>query len=157
MTTIFLRMISLLLCRGCVFLNIPAYLPLYIAQNKALLFVKSVQVLNRNKAAVFHIFDDILLCLIESGINIHTVKPIDREAVIASAKNTGRVLTVENHNKFGGLYSAVSEVLSEELPTPMQYVAIEDKIGVVGKLGELKEYYGLTVKDIVAKAKKLFK
>lgn len=90
-------------------------------------------------------------------INIHTVKPIDREAVIASAKKTGRVLTVENHNKFGGLYSAVSEVLSEELPTPMQYVAIEDKIGVVGKLGELKEYYGLTVKDIVAKAKKLFK
>ena len=87
----------------------------------------------------------------------HTVKPIDKEAVIASAKKTGRVLTVENHNKFGGLYSAVSEVLSEELPTPMQYVAIEDKIGVVGKLGELKEYYGLTVKDIVAKAKKLFK
>ena len=79
-----------------------------------------------------------------------------KSQILASAKKTGRVLTVENHNKYGGLYSAVSELLAEKLPTPMQYVAIEDKIGVVGKLEELKEYYGLTVKDIVAKAKKLF-
>lgn len=89
-------------------------------------------------------------------INIHTIKPLDEQAVLASAKKTGKVLTVENHNKYGGLYSAVSELLAQKLPTPMQYVAIEDKIGVVGKLEELKEYYGLTVADIVAKAKKLF-
>ncbi len=88
-------------------------------------------------------------------INIHTIKPIDEQAVLTSAKKTGRVLTVENHNKHGGLFGAVSELLSENLPTRCSYVAIEDKLGVVGKLDELKGYYGLTTQDIVKKAKSL--
>ena len=90
-------------------------------------------------------------------INIHTIKPIDKKAIIQSAKKTGKVLTVENHNIFGGLYSAVCEVLSNECPTKCDCIGIEDKFGRVGKLNELKEVFGLTVANIVAKAKKLVK
>jgi len=90
-------------------------------------------------------------------INIHTIKPIDKEAVVASAKKTKAVLTVENHNIYGGLYSAVAEVLSQECPTKCACLGIQDRHGQVGKLNELKKVYGLTVEDIVARAKELVK
>lgn len=88
-------------------------------------------------------------------VNIHTIKPIDRDAILKSAQKTGRVLTVENHSIFGGLYSAVCEILSAEYPTRCASVAINDKFGEVGKLNELKEFYGLTDRHIVQKAKSL--
>jgi transketolase len=88
-------------------------------------------------------------------INIHTIKPIDVDAVVSSAKKTGAVLTVENHNVYGGLYSAVCEVLSKECPTKCDCIGIMDKFGQVGKLNQLKEAYGMTVNDIVSKAKAL--
>lgn len=89
-------------------------------------------------------------------INVHTIKPLDEETILKSVKKTGRVLTVENHNKYGGLFGAISELLVQKMPVKTAYVAIEDKIGVVGKLPQLKEYYGLTVDCIVTKAKSLF-
>lgn len=85
-------------------------------------------------------------------INIHTIKPIDRTAVIESAKKTGVVLTVENHNIIGGLKSAVCEVLMEEFPVPLRAIGIEDKFGQVGKMPYLKEQYNMRAKDIVNKA-----
>lgn len=85
-------------------------------------------------------------------INIHTIKPIDRTAVIESAKKTGIVLTVENHNIIGGLKSAVCEVLMEEFPVPLRAIGIEDKFGQVGKMPYLKEQYNMSAKDIVNKA-----
>ena len=86
-------------------------------------------------------------------INIHTIKPIDRETVIASARKTGTVLTVENHNVIGGLQSAVLETLAAE-KIPVCAVGVEDRFGEVGKLPYLREAMGLTVENIVAGAKK---
>ena len=86
-------------------------------------------------------------------INIHTIKPIDRETVIASARKTGAVLTVENHNVIGGLQSAVLEALAQE-KIPVCAVGVQDRFGEVGKLPYLREVTGLTVENIVAAAKK---
>ena len=86
-------------------------------------------------------------------INVHTIKPIDRETVIASARKTGTVLTVENHNVIGGLQSAVLEALAAE-KIPVTAVGVEDRFGEVGKLPYLREAMGLTVENIVAHAKK---
>ena len=90
-------------------------------------------------------------------INIHTIKPIDREAVVASAKKTGAVLTVENHNVIGGLKSAVCEVLMEEHPVPLRAIGINDVFGQVGKMPYLKEVYRMRKEDIVAAAKEVIK
>ncbi len=86
-------------------------------------------------------------------INIHTIKPIDRETVIASARKTGTVLTVENHNVIGGLQSAVLEALAAE-KIPVCAVGVEDRFGEVGKLPYLREAMGLTAENILAGAKK---
>jgi transketolase len=85
-------------------------------------------------------------------LNVHTIKPIDREAVLASAKKTGAVLTVENHNVIGGLHSAVLETLAEEKITVCA-VGIRDRFGEVGKLPYLREVTGLTVENIIKTAK----
>ncbi len=86
-------------------------------------------------------------------INIHTIKPIDRESVIASARKTGAVLTVENHNVIGGLHSAVLEALAEE-KIPAVAVGVPDRFGEVGKMPYLEKVLGMTKEDIVAAAKK---
>ena len=88
-------------------------------------------------------------------LGIHTLKPFDEAAVVKSAKKTGAVLTVENHSIHGGLYSAVTETLSAKLPTLCDAVAVRDKLTQVGSLKDLKRDYGLTVEDIVARAKVL--
>lgn len=88
-------------------------------------------------------------------INIHTIKPIDKQAIIDSARKTGAVLTVENHNVIGGLKSAVCEVLMEEYPVPLRAIGIKDQFGQVGKLPFLKEFYKMRAEDIVNSAKEL--
>ena len=86
---------------------------------------------------------------------IHTVKPLDEEAVLKSAKKTGRVLVVENHSIHGGLYSAVCELLSAQHPTLCDAVAVRDRLTQVGSLKDLKRDYNLTADDVVARAHKL--
>jgi transketolase len=86
-------------------------------------------------------------------INVHTIKPIDKDTVLASARKTGAVLTVENHNVIGGLHSAVLEALAEE-KIPACAVGIQDRFGEVGKMPYLREVTGLTVDNIVATAKR---
>lgn len=98
--------------------------------------------------------------LTEEGINadflaVHTIKPLDEEAVLTSAQKTHAVLVVENHSIHGGLYSAVCETLSANNPTLCDAVAIRDAISQVGSLADLKKDYKLTATDIVAKAKQL--
>jgi transketolase len=90
-------------------------------------------------------------------IDMHTVKPLDRDLVVESAKKTGAILVCENHQKKGGLFSAVSECLGEEYPTPVAAVAVEDQFGQVGTLDYLKEAYGFTKENIAEKAKALIK
>lgn len=86
-------------------------------------------------------------------INIHTIKPIDEDIIVKAAKETGAIVTAEEHNIIGGLGSAVAEVLCDKCPTPMVRVGIEDKFGKSGKPAQLLKEYGLTPENIVAKAK----
>ncbi|SHK60546.1 transketolase [Clostridium cavendishii DSM 21758] len=87
-------------------------------------------------------------------INIHTLKPMDSELMIKAAKETGVIVTAEEHNVIGGLGSAVSEVVSEEYPVPVIKVGVMDTFGESGKPNELMEAYGLTAENIVKAAKK---
>ncbi|WP_343210294.1 transketolase family protein [Anaerolentibacter hominis] len=87
-------------------------------------------------------------------INIHTIKPLDTQTVIASAKKTGAVVTCENSSVVGGMGSAVAEALAKEAPTPVEMVGIQDRFGQVGFLPFLLEEYKMTPEDIVAAAKK---
>jgi transketolase len=86
-------------------------------------------------------------------INIHTIKPIDKEIIIKAARETGAIVTAEEHNIIGGLGSAVCEVLCDELPAPVKRVGIEDKFGKSGKPEDLINLYSLTAENIVIKAK----
>jgi transketolase len=86
-------------------------------------------------------------------INIHTVKPLDKELIVSSAKKCGAVVTAEEHNIIGGLGSAVCEVLCESAPVPVLRVGVEDKYGRSGKVPELLEIYGLTAENIANKAR----
>ena len=89
-------------------------------------------------------------------INIHTIKPIDKELLVKAAKETGAIVTAEEHSVIGGLGSAVSEVITEEVPVPVLKVGIKDTFGESGKPGELLEKYGLTTQAIVEHSKRLF-
>ncbi len=82
-------------------------------------------------------------------INVHTIKPLDEETVINSAKKTKAVVTAENHNIIGGLRSAVAETLSENYPVPLRSIGVRDTFGQVGKMPFLKETYNMTSEDIV--------
>lgn len=90
-------------------------------------------------------------------VNIHTIKPIDRELVIASAKKTGKVVTAEEHSVIGGLGSAVAEVLSEEAPTKLLRIGVGDVFGESGPAKELVAKYGLDGTGIYEKVKKFVK
>ena len=89
-------------------------------------------------------------------LNLHTIKPIDRETIIASARKTGAVLTVENHNVVGGLHAAVLEALARER-VPVWAVGVEDRFGEVGKLPYLKPALGLTKEHILETAREAVK
>ena len=86
-------------------------------------------------------------------VNISTIKPLDNALITEMAQKTGAVVTAEEHNIYGGLGSAVAEVLVETCPVPMARVGVEDKFGESGLPDELLEKYGLTAANIAAKAK----
>jgi transketolase len=81
-------------------------------------------------------------------INSHTIKPLDKDTILQAAKETGAVVTVEEHQRHGGLGSAVAELLSEHHPTPMRFVAVDDHFGESGEPDELLEHVGLTAPHI---------
>jgi transketolase len=88
-------------------------------------------------------------------LNVFTLKPIDRDAVIQCAAETGAIVTAENHNVINGLGSAVAEVLAENIPTPMERIGIQDLFGEVGPVDYLKQRFELTAADIVKKVEKV--
>ena len=88
-------------------------------------------------------------------IDMHTIKPLDAEAVMAAAKETGAILTAEEHSVIGGLGSAVAEVVTTHCPVPMYMVGQHDTFGESGKPDELKEKYGMTSADIIEGALQL--
>ncbi|AGC69240.1 transketolase, C-terminal subunit [Thermoclostridium stercorarium subsp. stercorarium DSM 8532] len=85
-------------------------------------------------------------------IDIHTIKPIDRDIILKAAKETGCIVTAEEHSVVGGLGSAVAEVVCSEYPVPVKMVGIQDQFGKSGNPYELLKMYGLTAENIAAKA-----
>lgn len=95
--------------------------------------------------------EDVSTCV----LNIHTIKPLDKESIIKIAKETGAIVTVEEHSIYGGLGSAVAEILAENYPVPMKILGVNDRFGESGEYRELLEKYGLTARNIVKAAKEL--
>ncbi|MGV3703920.1 MAG: transketolase family protein [Arcticibacter sp.] len=88
-------------------------------------------------------------------INIHTIKPLDEEAVLKSVEKTGCVVTAEEHNRLGGLGDSIAQLLAQNNPTPQEYVAVNDSFGESGKPAELMAKYGLDADAIVAAVQKV--
>lgn len=88
-------------------------------------------------------------------INIHTIKPIDEKTILNSLKKTGCVVTAEEHNRIGGLGDAVAQVLSVNLPSPQEYVAVNDSFGESGTPEQLMKKYGLEATNIVEAVQKV--
>lgn len=86
-------------------------------------------------------------------INLHTIKPIDRTAIVAIAKSTGAIVTAEEHQIMGGMGSAVAEVLAEEFPVPIEFVGMRDEFGQSGKPDELMKHYKLDKDGIMVAAR----
>lgn len=92
-----------------------------------------------------------------SVVDMHTIKPLDQDMIIRKARETGAVLTAEEHSVLGGLGSAVCEVVSEHCPVPVYRLGLNDQFGQSGNPDELMEYYGLTVDTIIGKVRQLLK
>lgn len=88
-------------------------------------------------------------------INIHTIKPLDEEAILKSAKKTGCVVTAEEHNRLGGLGDSVAQVLAKHLPTPQEYIAVDDSFGESGVPEQLMKKYGLDAEHIIKAVQKV--
>ena len=88
-------------------------------------------------------------------INIHTIKPLDEEAILASVAKTGCVVTAEEHNFLGGLGESVSRTLALHRPTPQEFVATNDTFGESGTPAQLMEKYGLNAASIVKAVNKV--
>ena len=88
-------------------------------------------------------------------INIHTIKPLDEEAILKSVAKTKCVVSAEEHNRLGGLGDSIAQLLVKTTPLPMEYVAVDDSFGESGTPEELMEKYGLSENDIVAAAQRV--
>jgi transketolase len=88
-------------------------------------------------------------------INLHTIKPIDKDIIIKAAEETGGIVTAEEHAIACGMGSAVSEVLAQACPVPMEFIGVKDRFGESGDPKELFKLFGLTADDIVKAAKKV--
>ena len=84
-------------------------------------------------------------------VDVHTIKPIDKEIIIKCAKETKKLISIEDHNVIGGLGTAISEVLTDEYPVNLIRLGIKDTFGKSGKAEELMKYFGITAEDIVQK------
>jgi transketolase len=81
-------------------------------------------------------------------INMHTIKPLDKEAILRAAQETGRIITIEEHSIYGGLGSAVAEVVSQSHPIPIKILGLPDEPAVAGKTAEVFDHYGLCVTNV---------
>ena len=90
-------------------------------------------------------------------INNHTIKPMDKDTILKSVKKTGCIVSIEEHQAAGGMGSAVSEILSQNYPAPMEIIGIQDRFGESGEPAELLEKFGLTAKNIIEAVKRIVK
>ena len=89
-------------------------------------------------------------------IDMHTIKPLDEEIIVKAAKETGKIVTAEEHSVIGGLGSAVAEVLCRKFPAKMAMVGQQDTYGESGKPDELKAKYGMTAEDIINAVREVY-
>ena len=106
------------------------------------------------------VYESVIACeeLAKEGIsarliNMHTPKPIDTEAILKAARETGAIVTAEEHTVLGGLGGAIAEVLAQNYPVPVKMVGVKDRFGVSGEPDELFEYFGINAKYIAKAAK----
>lgn len=148
-------------------INGPVYLrlarvevPRIYEENQKFEIGKAIQIGDGNDATVFSTGVTVSEAikaqeiLSKEGINIrvvdiHTIKPIDREIIIKSAKETKKLISIEDHNIIGGLGSAISEVLTDEIPTKLIRLGIKDTFGKSGNAKELMKHFGITAEDII--------
>ena len=90
-------------------------------------------------------------------INIHTIKPLDEEAVLKSVRKTGCVVTAEEHNRYGGLGDSIAQVITRNNPVPQEYVAVNDSFGESGTPDQLMKKYGLETEDIIKAVERVLK
>ncbi len=139
--------------------------PNFTAENQTFEIGKALHLEEGNNVSIFatgHMVWEALEAkksLAEKGINaeiinIHTIKPLDEEAVIASAQKTRCVVTAEEHMMLGGLGESIAQLLGRKLPTPLEMVAVNDSFGESGKPADLMKKYGLSSENIVAAAEK---
>ena len=147
-------------------INGPVYLrlsrlatPVIYDENQKFEIRKAVQIGDGNDATIFATGVTVSEAikaqeiLKEKGINVrvvdvHTIKPIDKEMIIKCAKETKKLISIEDHNIIGGLGSAISEVLTDEYPTKLVRLGIKDTFGKSGKATELMKYFGITAGDL---------
>ena len=148
-------------------INGPVYLrlsrlatPIIYDENQKFEIEKAVQIGEGTDATIFAtgvtVSEAIMAqrILKEKGINVrvidvHTIKPIDKEMIVKCAKETKKLISIEDHNIIGGLGSAISEVLTDECPTKLIRIGIKDTFGKSGKAIELMKYFGITAEDLV--------
>ena len=152
-------------------INGPVYLrlsrlatPIIYDENQKFEIGKAVQIGEGTDASIIATGDVVVEALKakelleKDGINVrvidmHTIKPIDRSIIVKCAKETKKIITIEDHNIIGGLGSSVCEVLAEEEPTKVIRMGIKDQFGKSGKAEKLMEFYEITANDIVKKVK----
>src|SRR3989344_2378276 len=88
-------------------------------------------------------------------VNVHTIKPLDRETIVREAKSAGCAVSVEEHQVAGGLGSAIAELLAEETPLPMEFIGMHNEFGQSGEPAQLTEHYKMGVTDIISAAKRV--
>ncbi len=139
--------------------------PNFTSENQSFKIGKALHLEEGNDVSIFatgHLVWEALeakKALVKKGIsaeviNIHTIKPLDEEAVIASAQKTGCVVTAEEHMMLGGLGESIAQLLGRKLPTPLEMVAVNDSFGESGKPTELMKKYGLSSENIIAASEK---
>ena len=124
---------------------------LYVNMVKMLLFSAGILLDYALKAAEILHIEGIKVKVIE----VHTIKPIDKDAIISAAKETKAVAVIQDHSIYGGLGSAIAEVLSAECPTRMRCLGIQDKFGESGEPEDLYRDNSMTVDDLVRSVKEL--
>ena len=140
--------------------------PVIYDENQKFEFGKAVQIGEGTDATIFAtgvVVSEAIKAkeeLEKQGINIrvvdmHTIKPIDRETIIKCAKETKKLISIEDHSIIGGLGTAISEVLTEEFPTKLIKIGIKDTFEKSKKANQLIEYYGLTAENIIEKVKNI--
>ncbi len=153
----------------------PAYLrfgrpkvPIFISEDTPFVIGKALMINEGKDVSIFatgHLVWEAILAgeiLAEQGIdaeiiNIHTIKPLDTEAILRSVEKTGCVVSCEEHQYNGGLNDSIAQLLARNNPKPMEYVGIDDQFGESGKPADLMVKYGLKAENIVEAVKKVLK